>query len=52
MDRDDVLPLPPPTPILATAKPPAPAKILDDEEEHLHRSLRLQDFELRGTLGT
>ncbi len=48
MDRDDVLPLPPPIP----AKPPAPARLLDDEEEHLHRSLRLQDFELRGTLGT
>ena len=47
MDRDDVLPLPPPIP----AKPPTPAKLLDDEEEHLHRSLRLQDFELRGTLG-
>ena len=45
---DDELPLPPPTP----AKPPTPTRVLDDEEEHLHRSLRLQDFELRGTLGT
>ena len=48
MDHDDELPLPPPIP----AKPPTPARLLDDEEEHLHRSLRLQDFELRGTLGT
>jgi hypothetical protein len=47
MDHDDVLPLP--SPILA--KPPTPARVLDDEEEHIHRSLRLQDFELRGTLG-
>lgn len=49
MDRDDdMIPLPPPIP----AKPPTPTRVLDDEEEHLHRSLRLQDFELRGTLGT
>jgi hypothetical protein len=47
MDHDDVLPLPP-----IPAKPPTPARLLDDEDEHLHRSLRLQDFELRGTLGT
>jgi hypothetical protein len=46
MDRDDVLPLDLPKP----AKPPV--KLLDNEEEHIHRSLRLQDFELRGTLGT
>jgi hypothetical protein len=46
MDCDDVLPLQPSIP----AKPPV--RILDDEEEHIHRSLRLQDFELRGTLGT
>ena len=49
IDRDDVLPLPPP---IIPVKPPVPTKLLDDEEEHLHRSLRLQDFELRGTLGT
>jgi hypothetical protein len=48
MDRDDDLSLSPPIP----AKPPTPTRLLDDEEEHLHRSLRLQDFELRGTLGT
>ena len=48
MDHDDMIPLPLPIP----AKPPTSAKLLDDEEEHLHRSLRLQDFELRGTLGT
>ena len=47
MDCDDVIPLSLTTP----AKIPTPARILDDEEEHLHRSLRLQDFELRGTLG-
>ena len=29
-----------------------PVRLLDDEEEHVHRSLRLQDFEVRGTLGT
>jgi hypothetical protein len=46
MDHDDVLPLQPSIP----AKPPV--RLLDDEEEHIHRSLRLQDFELRGTLGT
>lgn len=48
MDRDDVLPLP----LTIPPKPPTPARLLDDEDEHLHRSLRLQDFELRGTLGT
>ena len=42
----DVLPLELPKP----AKPPV--RVLDNEEEHVHRSLRLQDFELRGTLGT
>lgn len=30
----------------------APVRLLDNEEEHIHRSLRLQDFEVRGTLGT
>ena len=29
-----------------------PVRLLDNEEEHIHRSLRLQDFEVRGTLGT
>ncbi|KAI0306767.1 kinase-like domain-containing protein [Multifurca ochricompacta] len=29
-----------------------PVRLLDDEEEHIHRSLRLQDFQVRGTLGT
>lgn len=47
MDRDD---------LSSFVHPPKPAnppvRLLDDEEEHLHRSLRLQDFELRGTLGT
>jgi hypothetical protein len=46
MDRDDVLPLQ----LSIPAKPPV--RFLDDEDEHIHRSLRLQDFELRGTLGT
>jgi len=45
VDRDDVSSVQPPKP----AKPPV--RVLDDEEEHVHRSLRLQDFELRGTLG-
>jgi hypothetical protein len=44
-DRDDGLPVP-----SKPVKPPV--RLLDDEEEHIHRSLRLQDFELRGTLGT
>ncbi len=48
MDCDDVLSLPP----SISTKPPVAARLLDDEEEHLHRSLRLRDFELRGTLGT
>lgn len=34
------------------APPLANVRLLDDEEEHVHRSLRLQDFEVRGTLGT
>ncbi len=37
-------------PPLQSAKPPV--RLLDEEEEHVHRSLRLQDFEVRGTLGT
>ena len=46
VDRDDELPVQP-------AKPPqTPVRLLEDEEEHIHRSLRLQDFEVRGTLGT
>jgi hypothetical protein len=51
-DQDmDVLPLELPKPELPKpAKPPV--RVLDNEEEHVHRSLRLQDFELRGTLGT
>jgi hypothetical protein len=46
MDRDDGLPVQP------TKPPQPPVRLLDDEEEHIHRSLRLQDFEVRGTLGT
>ena len=42
MDRD-CAPLQPTNP---------PVRLLDDEEEHVHSSLRLQDFEVRGTLGT
>jgi hypothetical protein len=42
MDRDCEPPL----------QPANPVRLLDDEEEHVHRSLRLQDFEVRGTLGT
>ena len=42
MDRDCAPPL----------QPTNPVRLLDDEEEHVHRSLRLQDFEVRGTLGT
>ena len=46
VDRDDGLPVQP-------VKPPQPpVRLLEDEEEHIHRSLRLQDFEVRGTLGT
>jgi len=45
IDRDDVLPVQPPKP----AK--TPLRLLDEEEDPLHQSLRLQDFELRGTLG-
>jgi hypothetical protein len=45
-DRDDGL-------LVQPSKPPnPPVRLLDEEEEHIHRSLRLQDFELRGTLGT
>ncbi|KAF8275236.1 kinase-like domain-containing protein [Lactarius quietus] len=43
MDRDC-------EPPLQTTNPPV--RLLDDEEEHIHRSLRLKDFEVRGTLGT
>ncbi|KAH9981507.1 kinase-like domain-containing protein [Lactifluus volemus] len=47
MDRDDAAsPVQPPAP----ANPPV--RLLHEEEEHLHQSLRLQDFEVRGTLGT
>jgi hypothetical protein len=46
MDRDDAAsPVQPPAP----ANPPV--RLLHEEEEHLHQSLRLQDFEVRGTLG-
>lgn len=46
VDGDDGLPDQPANP------PQPPVRLLDDEEEHIHRSLRLQDFEVRGTLGT
>ena len=42
MDTDCEPPLQPTNP---------PVRLLDNEEEHVHRSLRLQDFEVRGTLG-
>jgi hypothetical protein len=44
-DHDSGLPVQPLKPAIA------PVRLLDEEEEHIHRSLRLQDFELRGTLG-
>lgn len=43
MDLDCEPPLQPTNP---------PVRLLDNEEEHIHRSLRLKDFEVRGTLGT
>lgn len=46
VDHDDGLPVQPVRP------PQPPVRLLEDEEEHIHRSLRLQDFEVRGTLGT
>ncbi|KAI0317286.1 kinase-like domain-containing protein [Amylostereum chailletii] len=35
-----------------TSPPKPPLRFLEDEEEHIHRSLRLTDFEIKGTLGT
>jgi hypothetical protein len=47
MDRDDAA-----SPVQPSAPANPPVRLLEDEEEHIHRSLRLQDFEVRGTLGT
>jgi hypothetical protein len=46
MDRDDVA-----SPVQPPASTIPPVRLLHEEEEHLHQSLRLQDFEVRGTLG-
>ncbi|KAI0256484.1 kinase-like domain-containing protein [Lactifluus subvellereus] len=47
MDRDDAA-----SPVQPSVSAKPPVRLLEDEEEHVHRSLRLQDFEVRGTLGT
>ncbi|KAI0064693.1 Pkinase-domain-containing protein [Artomyces pyxidatus] len=36
----------------STTPIPPPLRVLEDEEEHIHRSLKLTDFEVKGTLGT
>ena len=46
MDRDESSSCP------STSTPPRPpARLLENEEEHIHRSLSLTDFEVKGTLG-
>ncbi|KAI0047966.1 cAMP dependent protein kinase [Auriscalpium vulgare] len=47
MERDDVSSLP-----SASSPTRPPLKLLQDEDEHIHRALKLTDFEVKGTLGT
>jgi hypothetical protein len=46
MDHDDAA-----SPVQPSPPTKPPVRLLDDEQEHLHQSLRLHDFEVRGTLG-